>query len=567
MSGKMQRKKRSNLKTATGFTLANLNDKLNNLNTKALRLKKKSRNYLIKNEKRMAIGIFIEGQSLYVVSLSRKNNHMHLVDAETYELSNRLEKTFIPEKAPEVGDLLSEDNGGLDFSTDNTQPTLVITDNKNGNNGKNETVFRKILEKYAHHKCQIGISLAEPQIHFSYYDGDWSQDDLAPKQKVIEELTQVRTDARIIKPDDLYLIKMADRRMMAIIRNTELDVINLLKRVQPAILKRLAFVEIAETSLVNLINANYDFDEDDLIVVIYVGVEISRLVFLIGKEICNISYILADSHTSDNIAGAIYSRLLLEQDNLHLPKMDRIILSGEAHAVGLHNFLNEHLPKGIEVEYLKFENLKIFGIDSLMSRFAIAGGSALRALDDEENNSLYDIDLTPHTIKESQKFQLGVLGWILLFVVPLFTFFTTIRYGQQNRDLARMEMRLSIAKEQLDHLEDVDMRLNVFKRQLDSYTKIESVADSLIHGGHSWGDLLAKLGKTVNSVRGLWITDVDQEPKGQVLVRGHATARSKILKFADLLGNATIVRVDVQEIREKKLFSFAVEFPLLRIKN
>ena len=126
MSGKMQRKKRSNLKTATGFTLANLNDKLNNLNTKALRLKKKSRNYLIKNEKRMAIGIFIEGQSLYVVSLSRKNNHMHLVDAETYELSNRLEKTFIPEKAPEVGDLLSEDNGGLDQSGRTTNSLFLL---------------------------------------------------------------------------------------------------------------------------------------------------------------------------------------------------------------------------------------------------------------------------------------------------------------------------------------------------------------------------------------------------------------------------------------------------------
>ncbi len=422
-------------------------------------------------------------------------------------------------------------------------------------------MLRNILEKYAHKKFQIGVSLAEPQIHFSHYDGEWEPDDLDPKRKVIEELIQLRPELAHLRPEDLYLIKLADRRLMAIIRHSELDVIDLLKNVQPGILKRLAFVESAEASLVNLINANYEFEENELSVVVYVGMEITRLVFLRGSRIFNITYILADVKSTPNLAQMVYSRLLLEQDNLHLHKVDRVILAGEAHAIGLHDFLTRQFPAAVDVEFVKFDELRLFGIDSVMSRYAIAGGAALRALEDpdEQSEGFYNIDLTPHAIKENQKFQLGLLGWILLFVVPLFTFSTTIRYGQQNRELAQLEMQLKFAQGELSNLQELEAQLNFFKNKVSGYAKMESIVDSLVHQDHSWSDFLAHLGEVGTAQRGLWVTDLDQGPSGKITLRGYSIDRQRLTTFANRLGNARIEQVNVQEIREKMLFSFSLE--------
>lgn len=563
MAVKTTEKRRLNIKNSGGINLVSLdaiNGKLNQLNRKATQLKKQSLRILGKKENRTAIGMFIEGQSLYVVCLNRQNNQVQLVDAENFELSDRLEKLPAPAKATGLEEILTEENGHVDLSIEDPHGKMVFSSKKR-ELSQNERMLRSILEKYAHKKFQIGVSLAEPQIHFSYYDGEWEPDDLDPKRKVIEELIQLRPELSHLKPEDLYLIKLADRRLMAIIRHSELDVIDLLKNVQPGILKRLAFVESAETSLVNLINTNYDFDENELSVVVYVGMEITRLVFLRGQKIFNITYILADVKSTSNLAQMVYSRLLLEQDNLHLHKVDRVILAGEANAIGLHDFLIRQLPSGVDVEFVKFDELRLFGIDSVMSRYAIAGGAALRALEDpdEQSETFYNIDLTPHAIKESQKFQLGLLGWILLFVVPLFTFSTTIRYGQQNRELAQLEMQLKYAQEELANLQELETQLNFFKTRVSGYAKMESIVDSLVHQDHSWSDFLIRLGEVGTSQRGLWITDLDQGPSGKITLRGYSTDRQRLTIFANRLGNARIDQVNVQEIREKMLFSFSLE--------
>ena len=89
----------------------------------------------------------------------------------------------------------------------------------------------------------------------------------------------------------------------------------------------------------NLVRMNYDLQPQDVSVVIYVGVEFTRLIFMRGDHFYQFAPILGEGYDSPNLQNTVYSRLLLEQDNLAIPRINRIILAGESQRIGFKEFL------------------------------------------------------------------------------------------------------------------------------------------------------------------------------------------------------------------------------------
>ncbi len=133
MAVKTTQKRRLNIKNSSGIhlvSLETLNGKLNQLNRKATQLKKQSLRILGKKGDRTAIGMFIEGQSLYVVCLNRQNGQVQLVDAENFELSDRLEKLPAPAKTTGLEEILTEENGHVDLSIEDPHGKMVFSSKK-----------------------------------------------------------------------------------------------------------------------------------------------------------------------------------------------------------------------------------------------------------------------------------------------------------------------------------------------------------------------------------------------------------------------------------------------------
>ena len=86
--------------------------------------------------------------------------------------------------------------------------------------------------------------------------------------------------------------------------------------------------------------------------VIYVGAEFTRLIFMRGEHFHQFAPIIGEGYDSPNLQNTVYSRLLLEQDNLAIPHIRRIILAGECKRIGFQEFLSQQLPDQ-EVEYLR----------------------------------------------------------------------------------------------------------------------------------------------------------------------------------------------------------------------
>jgi hypothetical protein len=512
---------------------------------------------------KLAVGLFVEGHYLHVACLSKKNNTMQLVDGQILKMSKSLETVRVQQEifsdsanAPETITQQTED-GSITFEE---APEKEFSMGGIGaENYDNMEVLQRVLYQYPSNKFRMGISLAEPQIYYTYFATDWGLTGEKLKKRVIEEVSRERKDFEMTKPDAVYIKKLGDDRMMAIVRESQINVINSLQYLQTEnrkVLPKITFVESAETSLVNLINANYYFDDNDFTVVVYMGNEYSRLIFLQGHEIFNISYIIGAGLDSENITHTIYSRILLEQDNLNLPQVQNIILAGEAFQVGLKEFLQEKLSENIKIDYLTLPNLEVYDEDVDVSKYAVAIGAAWRT-QNEKDNYLYDVDLLPETFRESQKrFKLGLIGWLLLFMLPAIAYFTTLKISQQREFLKELITQQQFHQEELDYLKGIEAKLKEKQAVLANYEKAFGVLDEMSLGIDKWNKFLYKLSTNQDKISRIWITEIIPTADNEVVLKGFSVYRDRIPRLSQVMGAGALKIVQVQAIRERTVYYF-----------
>lgn len=511
---------------------------------------------------KLAIGIFVEGQHLHLACLSEKEKRVRLVDAKILKLNRNLEN--LPVKEEVISEILPEISGGnapIDLTEEilDTPWTLEAAESEDDENAE---LIYQLLQSYPNRKNKIAISMSEPQIYYSYYDSDWGLSGKKLKEKIIEHLVREKQEGEVIQPDAVQVVNLRDGRLMAVVRDHEVRLLNLIthlrtrRRLRPPLLCK---IESAETALVNLVNANYSFGETEISVIVYLGHEFSRLIFMQGHEIYNISYIIGAGLDSENINHTIFSRIFLEQDNLNLPQIQNIILTGEAFEVGLKEFLSQKLSDQIEIDYIRLSHLEVIGNEPLVCPFAVAIGSAWSILNRKESNK-YDINLLPQKIRDEQKrFKLGIVGWMLLVLLPLVAFFSTVKIGQYHREISRLKIKKGFQQEELAYLQSIEMRLNTRKRRLQNYRNAFAIVDSMSAGANTWSNFLYKLSRETRRIGQTWITEMLPQSQSGVLLKGYAVYRSRIPQLSRAMGGGALKRVEVKQIRNRTVYFFEME--------
>jgi hypothetical protein len=524
----------------------------------------------MKNNKRggskTSVGIFLDGKTLQIVSLAKEKYAIRLVDAQLIELSKRPESVVDkPIFAEEIH--LDEQNGNtLDLTDELNSPDVEFDESEPAEEEPTSDyeILENELQKLAHKKYKIGISVAEPEIYYASFSSDWGLEGDKLKEKIIENLIAEKPTALNLVQDDVKVIRPADNSVLAAVRGDALNVLHLLETSRRHLgnrMPKISFVETAEISLVNLVKANYEFKEDAHTVIVYIGQEFSRLVFLLGNNLANISQIIGEGIDSPEIANTIYSRLLLELDNLNLNSVDSIILAGEADAGNVHPFLREKFSLDVNIDFFKFSSMDVNNIDSVLSRFAIAVGVAWRAL--EEREDFYEADFLPKEVREKQKiFKLGIAGWILLFMLPLLAFFFTSKTLMLQNELKGLGADLKNKQNRLEQLQIPQQELAAANIKIDNYNTIFGVLDSMLIGTKTWSHFLQKVAAVNQNVKRIWVTNIRSASENKVTLEGYALYRNRIPVFANALGNATLIKVEVQEIREKTVYYFELEVEL-----
>ena len=243
--------------------------------------------------------------------------------------------------------------------------------------------------------------------------------------------------------------------------------------------------------------------------------------------------------------------------------IDNIILAGSVLHSEFEKILKKGHDKNVSIETLKLPNLNTDNINSATEKnlplYAVSIGAAWRALD-SSNENLYTTDLTPFKIKEEQKvLKLGITGWILFMLIPLLTFFITLKINQLERDYKRLHIKHQQRKNELSRLQEINNKVDVERKKYSYYQNTYGILDSLITGTETWSEFLTKIAHKSKEVGNIWITEIETFGSANANLKGYSTKRDKIPVFSDSIGKTVLRQVQVQTIKRKTIYSFEIE--------
>jgi hypothetical protein len=509
---------------------------------------------ILKGQGKVAFGIFVDGLELKFAHLSLKGKKIYLHELRKVTLRKKLDE--------QVGHAGFGEGHELFSAEEQADGSLVIPQEKSDSNAE---VILSLLSQYPPKKYTIAYSLAEPSVYYHTLEGKPGAKNGQLKKRAIEELKAIRSGAS--DPETVELIPSAEKGSLCIVREDGLHLINLLEEIKPFIgnrLPRIPFIDSADLSLMNLVRLDCDLKEDEITVILYVGVEYSRIIFMKGSSHLHFAPLITEGTDSPNLDNRLYSRVLLEQDNLDIPKIHRIILTGQAEKIHLRDFLSTRFPSA-EVEYLQLRALE--KIDphlqtaELCAEYAVPIATAWRVLD-PKNEVFLPANLLPTSFIERQKFfKLAWHGYALMALIFLSTFFFTwnslklrVEINSKSNMLAEKEQRLK---------DNVDLKSSIaaLQERIDRRKNALAVYDSLVPGSDLWTKILTKGANKIRQLGSLWLTNISTTPDGGMEISGIALYRGQIPQFASLFDKATLRRIAVKEIRDRKVYEFNMYVP------
>ncbi len=503
-----------------------------------------------------AVALFVDGLELKFVQLSMKQNKVTLRDFKTVALVKKFE-----EKQAAVGPEEATGLEDLGAAESFAEPTATPEMTEQGEQ-TNASVLLSLLTDLPSAQYTLSYGLSEPALTYQEFESDFGLKGTKLKKHVSRELSAMRTAAPGI--DALSFVPTAPGGILSIVREDGLHLYELLNEIKPFIgnrVPKIQLIDSADIALISLARTGYEIQDEEVTVLVYVGNDFSRLIFMQGKNYLHFAPIISEGYGSSNIENTIYSRILLEQDNIALTRIDRIILCGESHKVNLRESLSPQFSSAT-VEYLQVPELDLSLYEGLVgeavSEYAVPIASAWRALH-PKHVGFYDINLCPVSITEGQKaFKLAWHGWLLAAAVigSIVFFYTSIE--NRRADIKRANEVLIQKRAQLTDLEALRARRVALQNDIQRYSKAASVYDSIAPGSDRWSRVLHYVANSVEDLNSLWIYRLqrDEAVPGGLKISGKSIYRTRISRLASLFEKATLKQVRTTTIRDKVIYDF-----------
>ncbi|HOV99177.1 MAG TPA: hypothetical protein PK595_06365 [Bacteroidota bacterium] len=501
-----------------------------------------------------AVALFADGLELKYVRLSAKGKQVTVEDFKTVALTRKIEeKAAITEEAI-IGELSTTEYGSID--------TIGVT---GGEETSNSSALLNLLnEAGSPRKYTLSYAITEPAITYHEFESNFGLKGDKLKKRIIEELTASRGVTPSI--DAIDVIPTATGGILAVIREDGIQMYEALNELKPFLggkVPTIRLVKSADFALMEFVRSEYSPQEEEITVIVYVGHDFSRLIFMEGENYLHFAPIISEGFGSPNIENTIYSRILLEQDNIALTRIDRILLAGEAHKVNLYEAIAPQFSSAL-VEYMKSSSLD-FGafegsIGNAISEYVIPIVTAWHTLE-PKHPAFYPVNIIPQRIIEGQR--VLALAWhgVLVAIGIIFTivfFYTSIMHRQT--EIRRMKDEVQRNEERLVELETLEARKTTLQNDINRYKDATTVYSEVAPGSDRWSRVLHYLANSVEDLNSLWLMQVQPDPrvKNAILIKGRALYRSRIPRIASAFEKATLREVRTITIRDKVLYEFEI---------
>lgn len=508
----------------------------------------------LRGNKTTAVALFVDGQEVKLAKLSLKKGRAVLEELRAATLVSRLEERQ-PEEAVAEGAVTAppetEFGGGL--------PEVAGGEDNNA-------VLLGLLSPYPTPKYVLAYAISEPSLYYHPIEGVSNLKGKKLKAHILEELQTTRSTAPPLDAVDYF--SSADGGVTAVVREDGLGLYRGVEGIKSFIGNRLplfTLIDSADVALMGLARANYGLAPEEITVIIYVGVEFSRLIFMKGTEFFHFAPVLGEGHDAPNIQNTIYSRLLLEQDSIGIPRLDHVLIAGEAKRINLDEFLKEQLPE-IDIQYLQTPYLDVSQLPAetqdQIPEYTIPIATAWKVLQ-QQHPAFYPINLLPDEVREAQRaFKLAWHGYLLLVTIFLTAFFFTARITDQRVKISSQEAELARKQTQAKANDELRAQITTLNKQLEGFKEALAVYTTIVPGYDRWSKIISKFANNFASISSVWITDMTAREDGLMTLNGFTLYKARVPKIAKIFENSTLRSVEVSEIRDKTVYKFRIDVQL-----
>jgi Tfp pilus assembly protein PilN len=512
----------------------------------------------IKGLGKTVLGIFVDGLEIKLAHLSVKGKRVTIHELKSGTLASKLEdRQSVEASARAFGE------GADSFNMPSGTDSALMGE---GSSEDNNAVLLGLLSQYPANKYSLTYSIAEPSLYYHVLESDFGLKGKKLKERILGELRNIR--AFQPAPDAVDAIKTDEGSLLCVVREDGLSLINSLENIKGYIgnrIPRIAGIDSADVSLMNMVRLNYELQPDQVSVIIYVGVEFTRLIFMRGSQFYQFAPILGEGYDSPNLQNTVYSRLLLEQDNLGIPRISKIILAGECRRIGFKEFLAQQLPDQ-EVEYLLAPQIDSSPLppeqQESISEFAVPIAAAWKVLD-AQNKKFYRINLLPASVLEGQRvFKLAWHGYGLLLMLFASTLFFTWQIGIKRKEIVQQEELQHRKETQIQENQTLSNSIQKLQEELSRYQASLALYDTIVPGSERWSKVLTQLSHGVEDLNSIWLSDFTSSDAGTMTMNGLTTYRTRIPRLSSLFENSLLKEVNVQSIREQTVYRYRIDVPV-----
>lgn len=431
----------------------------------------------------------------------------------------------------------------------------------------NEGLLNSALNGLKLTNCEFMPIITEPALHYHIFEGSKEANPNKLTAEIADEIQKSKSIT--VQKENLGYTELAGGQVLAAFADGEISAIRLVGQLANLNKRQRSYkitaVKSAEISLSYYIAKKKKFFPDDYSLIVYIGKEYSKLIFLQGKKLRHIGATLDVGTVNLHTYDVYFSKILLEMENGGVPRIDNVVLCGEDDSENLILSFYGTFPEA-NVSKLDFEGFDISAVpDELkekLSSFSIPLAAAQEYF--EEKAKLYKgINLLPQYVKEDQKFlQFGWHAFVilpLLFAVTLFFTKTIIDNGHIISSNQKVVDELTEIQRQNQLVLD---EINANQTKIDNFGGTQAILDSAAAGTEVWSRMTENVTTFVGARRNMWIASIQPEQGSQILVTGFGLSRGVLTDFTASTPNGLLKTMTNETMRERNVFKFTMSFDL-----
>jgi Tfp pilus assembly protein PilN len=409
-------------------------------------------------------------------------------------------------------------------------------------------------------------TVTEPAIYYHIFEGNKVSSTSKLTEEIISDIQQSKNVT--IDKENLGYTELSDKSLLAVFLSGEvgcIQLVNNLARYNGRRYYTITAVKSAEISMAYFVAKKKKFFPDDQSLVVYIGKEYSKLIFLHGRKLKHIGTTLDIGTLNLHTYDVYFSKILLEMENGGISSLDNIVVCGEDDSENLILSFYGTFPEA-NVTRLEFDDLDLSGVDAhtkeIFSSFSVPVAAATDYFDEIEEIHK-GINLLPKYVKEEQKFfQFAWHGFAMLPLLFVATFFITQKILMNQSEIKRLDDKIAEQTLLMKENQAILNKISGLQNSINNFSKTQAILDSVSVGTGEWSLITEKISGFFARRKNIWLTKVSAGEGGTVAMEGYSLSRKALTDFAYSLNGAVLKSVNYESLRDKDAYKFNLTFNL-----